>query len=301
MRLSDVDLRLLRVFCAVVEAGGFAKAQDGLGISQPAISAHIANLEERLNVRLCNRGAQGFSVTDEGQRVLEEAHQLLEIIDVSARKLDQIGRSSGKQIRLGIVDCTVSDPENPTVEVIQRVREGVPDLRIKIGVYDFLDCLSELRGGRLDIALVGIEDGEQLPDDLQVLPLYSEVSGLFCAPDHPCAECANSADLEARLREADIAAYSFLSDPMDVQLGIDLLDQNAGISQANIESIAYLALSGTHVGLMPKHYASRWVETRQLIPLAPERHRAISQFHAVRMKSPASENSNQFWEEFSKA
>ncbi len=301
MRLSDVDLRLLRVFKAVVEAGGFARAQEGLGISQPAISAHIANLEERLHLRLCNRGPQGFSVTAEGQQVLDETLDLLDKIDACARRLEQIGKFPEKQVRLGLVDCLVTDRNNPTIEIIRRVRRIEPDLKIKIGVYDFLDCLSELRGGLLDIAVVGIEDGEQIPADIEAIPLYLEESGLYCAPEHPCSNTDSADELEERLREADIAAYSFLSDPMDIQLDIDVLDQNAGIAQANVESTMYLALSGTHVGLIPKHYAKQWVETGRLVPLAPETHRVMSSFHAVRLKSanhaPVSEL---FWSEFEK-
>jgi len=59
VRLSDIDLRLLRVFEAVAVAGGFVRAQEALGISQPAISSYIAKLESRLNVRLCDRGPKG--------------------------------------------------------------------------------------------------------------------------------------------------------------------------------------------------------------------------------------------------
>ncbi len=63
MKLSDIDLKLLRVFQAVAKAQGFGKARDTLGISQPAISAQIAKLEERLGFRLCERGPQGFALT----------------------------------------------------------------------------------------------------------------------------------------------------------------------------------------------------------------------------------------------
>jgi len=86
MRLSDIDLRLLRVFIAVVEAGGFAKAQETLGISQPAISAQIAKLENRLNLRLCHRGPQGFALTELGEQILLEAQSLINLVDASATK-----------------------------------------------------------------------------------------------------------------------------------------------------------------------------------------------------------------------
>ena len=45
---SDIELRLLRVFIGVVEAGGMSSAQATLNIALPTISAHLATLEERL-------------------------------------------------------------------------------------------------------------------------------------------------------------------------------------------------------------------------------------------------------------
>ena len=56
MRISDFTLRNLRTFCAVAEHGGFLGAQAVLGMSQPAISAHIKDLEVALGFPLCRRG-----------------------------------------------------------------------------------------------------------------------------------------------------------------------------------------------------------------------------------------------------
>ncbi|MEM7227127.1 MAG: LysR family transcriptional regulator, partial [Pseudomonadota bacterium] len=60
--MTDVELRLLRVFDSVVRNGGFAAAERELGVSRPAISRHMAELEARLGFRLCERGRGGFSL-----------------------------------------------------------------------------------------------------------------------------------------------------------------------------------------------------------------------------------------------
>ena len=113
MRLSDVDLRLLRVFKAVAEAGGIVKAQGVLGISQPTISAHIANLEKRLNVRLAERGPQGFALTAQGEEVLVETDRMLAYLDQYVSRLDEIGQASEQLVRLGLIDCMATDPHSP--------------------------------------------------------------------------------------------------------------------------------------------------------------------------------------------
>ena len=285
MRLTDIDLRLLRVFKAVAEAGGFVKAQVELGISQPAISSHIANLEQRLNVRLCNRGRQGFSLTSEGQQVLTETNQLLAHLDSYAARLNEIGRDTEVLVRVGVVDCLVTDPNNPLTHVIRRAKEQFANLHVRVGVYDYLDCLTELRAGRLDIALVGLALDDHVPDDVEARHIYDEPSGLFCSPDHPCNAATDRRHLKALVQDSKISAHSFLSNPIDETLDIRLLDEKADVSQGNIESTTYLALAGTHIGLIPVHYADIWVGRGELVELAPDEYRVVSEIHELRLKS----------------
>jgi DNA-binding transcriptional LysR family regulator len=76
-QVSDVDIRLLRVFRSVVEAGGVSAAELELNIGRSAISRHLKDLETRLNVVLCRRGRGGFALTDEGRHVYEATLQVL--------------------------------------------------------------------------------------------------------------------------------------------------------------------------------------------------------------------------------
>jgi DNA-binding transcriptional LysR family regulator len=297
MRLTDIDLRLLRVFKAVAEAGGFVKAQAELGISQPAISSHIANLEQRLSVRLCNRGRQGFSLTSEGDHVLRETNELLTHLDSYATRLNEIGRKTETLVRVGVVDCLVTDTNNPLAEVIRKAQAHFEDLHARIGVYDYLDCLTELRAGRLDIAFVGISQDEQVPGDVETCHVYDEVSGLFCRSEHACAKANDPETLDVLLKESKISAHSFLLNPIDEDLDMRLLEEESEQSQGNIETTTYLTLAGSHVGLIPVHFANFWAKEGQLVELAPERYRVISEIHALRLRNQTHETAAQwFWE-----
>ena len=75
--VSELDLRLIRVFLTVVEAGGISAAQTALNTTQPTISAQLATLEARVGFRLCERGRGGFSVTPKGSQFVEAARRLL--------------------------------------------------------------------------------------------------------------------------------------------------------------------------------------------------------------------------------
>ena len=70
-RLDNIDLRLLRVFVALAEAGSFSNAQIALNLSQSTLSTHIKSLERLLNGELCLRGRRGFKLTPFGEMNLE--------------------------------------------------------------------------------------------------------------------------------------------------------------------------------------------------------------------------------------
>lgn len=74
-------LEAIRVFCAVIEAGGFAAAAERLGLSTSAVSRHVAQLEAHLNVRLLHRSTRRVSATEQGYAYFERCTQLLADLD----------------------------------------------------------------------------------------------------------------------------------------------------------------------------------------------------------------------------
>ena len=74
--LSESDIRLLKVFSKLVEAGGFSAAQIELNVSQSTISTHMTALEQRLGLRLCQRGRAGFRLTEKGQLIYQASQRL---------------------------------------------------------------------------------------------------------------------------------------------------------------------------------------------------------------------------------
>ena len=72
-----VDLRRLRAFVAIVDAGGFARAAARVNLSQPALSRQIHALETELGVRLFDRIGRRVQLTSEGEDLLERSRRLL--------------------------------------------------------------------------------------------------------------------------------------------------------------------------------------------------------------------------------
>lgn len=74
---SDLDLRLVRVFLAVVDARGITAAEATLGVRQSTISSQLSALEARVGFTLCERGRGGFRLTSKGERFVASARALV--------------------------------------------------------------------------------------------------------------------------------------------------------------------------------------------------------------------------------
>ena len=72
-----MDLKQIRYFCAVADAGSFSAGARRAFVTQPTLSAAIASLEAELEVRLFDRRARGTVLTAAGQRVLAHARAVL--------------------------------------------------------------------------------------------------------------------------------------------------------------------------------------------------------------------------------
>jgi DNA-binding transcriptional LysR family regulator len=76
-----MDLRRLRTFVAVAELGTVSKAALRLGITQPALSRQISDLQQELDLKLFDRVGRGLVLTAEGQQFVEDCRNALAQID----------------------------------------------------------------------------------------------------------------------------------------------------------------------------------------------------------------------------
>ena len=260
-RISDADLRLLRIFATVVECRGFAAAQAELNLSAPSISGYVAALEERLGVRLCTRGRAGFALTDKGALIHREAQRLFAAVETFTASAGAVrGRLTG-DLRIGAVDCTVTDPASPLREALRRFNGRDHEVRIELTIQAPQDLQRRVLDGRLSLA-VG-----SFPARIAALtsqPLYRERNAFYCAAGHPLfgREAVTIDDIRAHRvvargywRRADLG-----------RIGIE----REAASVDNMEAQATLILSGAYLGYLPEHYAAAWEARGLLRPLLPD-------------------------------
>ena len=90
----------MRVYCSVIEAGGFAAAAERIGLSTSAVSRHVAQLEAHLNIRLLNRTTRRMSATNEGFAYFERCTQLLADLEETEASVSGIAVTPRGRLRL---------------------------------------------------------------------------------------------------------------------------------------------------------------------------------------------------------
>ncbi|WP_134943075.1 LysR family transcriptional regulator [Pseudomonas syringae] len=263
-QVSDFDIRLLRLFKSVVEAGGFSAAESVLGIGRSAISQQMSDLEQRLGLRLCQRGRAGFSLTDEGREVYQSSLQLLSALESFRTEVNGLHQNLRGELNIGLTDNLVTLPHMRITHALARLKERGPGVHINIRMI----APAEVERGVLDGGLhVGVVPQASALPGLEYHSLYSERSLLYCAVGHPLFYADNATLDDARLAQQEAIAPTFRL-PGDVQDHYQALTCSASASDR--EGIAFLILTGRYIGYLPDHYANAWVQEGRLRALKPD-------------------------------
>ncbi|BCD86438.1 LysR family transcriptional regulator [Pseudomonas solani] len=264
-QVSDFDIRLLRIFRSVVECGGFSAAESVLGIGRSAISQQMSDLEQRLGLRLCQRGRAGFALTEEGREVYQSSLQLLSALESFRTEVNGLHLHLRGELNIGLTDNLVTLPHMRITHALSRLKERGPDVVINIRMTP----PSEVEQGVLDGRVhVGVVPQTVALSGLEYQPLYDERSLLYCAVGHPLFYADDAQLSDARLNEQEAIAPTFRL-PADIQAHYQALHCTASASDR--EGMAFLILTGRYIGYLPDHYATFWVQQGRLRALKPSK------------------------------
>lgn len=176
-----LELAWLRTWIEVVDTGGFTRAAEHMHLSQPRVSAHIANLERELGCSLIERRIRPLTLTDDGRALLSRARAVLAAADelVTARQTDR-GNITGTVT----VASFASGSSEFLPGVISRLNEEHPDIHVAVldGDVGFIEAALSER--RVSVALRPIRP-EPHDHAFTMRPLWREPFVMLAPIGHP--------------------------------------------------------------------------------------------------------------------
>jgi DNA-binding transcriptional LysR family regulator len=183
---TELELRHLRVFLAVVESGGHTRAARSLGVSQSTVSETLISLERTLGTELFRKGAKGkgATLTRSGEALLPYARRVLSLTGELATKLAGVTAEVKATLAVAAVESISTYVLPPRLAAL---REKWPGVRVEVATRVCAEIRESVAAGQSDLGLVlEMDSGAgHRPKDADVLTTARLV--VFAAPDHPLA------------------------------------------------------------------------------------------------------------------
>ncbi|MEV5703703.1 LysR family transcriptional regulator [Actinoallomurus sp. NPDC052274] len=188
----ELDIRHLRMICAIAETGSLTRAAARMGLSQPAMTNQLHRIEELLGGELFVRTRSGTEPTPLGRQVISRARIVLSEMDTLFGDLPGLA-GQVRSIRLGSVHvaCVAS--------LIGRVAEELPEAETSLRIEPSAALLTDaLTRGDLDAALVGVIEGYGVP-------MAAPIASRTLVPRYPIFVALSAAHMLADRVEIELA------------------------------------------------------------------------------------------------
>lgn len=235
---NERDLRSLRIFCTVAQAGGFAAAEHRLNMSKASISRHVREVEERLGVRLCERGPAGFKLSAAGVVAVDLASHALKSLERIRPEIDAVRGVLSGTLAIGMVEHLITHHQCLIPEALAELRRRAPDVSPEITVMTFSQLSAALRERQVEVAIRGMYRKERVFD---YRPLFVETHRVYVA----------KAMAKTRQRRLPLV---YRSQPF-VEQALAEHGFERGPDAGGLEAIGVLVSTGHYAGLLPEHYA----------------------------------------------
>ena len=244
--MRKMKLDQLQTFLDVIELGTFTAAADRMGVSQPAVSLQVSQLEKKLGVRLIERVGKTVRPTQAGLTLADHARRIggdveAALADMAAFNSDHAGR-----VRLGTGATACIHLLPP---VFRRLKERFPTLQITVKTGDTRDILKEVEDNMLDIALVTLPVTGRM---FSVTPVLEDEFVFVASTDTVLPETDISPD---DLKDRPLILYEAGGHTRTL---VDRWLANAGVSISpvmdlgSVEAIKGLVGAGLGCAILPK-------------------------------------------------
>ncbi|PTR31362.1 LysR family transcriptional regulator [Rhodococcus sp. OK519] len=249
-----MELRQLEYFVAVAEEANFTRAAARVHVSQSGISAQIRQLENELGAPLFDRSTRVATLTAAGEAALVHARDALASARAVRESVDAVNRVVRGRIEVGMVTaCTVT----PLFDALSAFHRAHPGVAASLTEANSDRLVDGVRGGTLDLALVGIAGGT--PSDLESITVVRERLVAAVPDGHPLTR-------SGPITLADICAHPLVSLPPGTGIRT-VLDQacraldctpELALQASAPDAVADLALRGLGVAVLSESMAGAY-------------------------------------------
>lgn len=263
-QIGDYEIRLLKLFKTVVECGGFSAAETELNISRSTISVHMANLENRLKLKLCRRGRSGFALTDDGAVIYESAKRLFSRLEEFRYTVNELHEQLSGELKIVSSDNLWLEEEFSMVDVFARLGEVAPDVNVSVDVAHMSEIERRVLSEDADIGFIHYHRDLE---GLDYQHLYRVHCFLYCSDTHPLFNEQDPKALEQKLTNARFIHPGIYTNP---EASAQVKELKSAGRAYHYEPRAALILSGHYIGFLPESFARRWVDKGRMKALLPE-------------------------------
>jgi DNA-binding transcriptional LysR family regulator len=165
-RPMDLNFAHVRTLQAVIAHGSFSRAAEDLHLSQPAVSLHIRQLEERTGHRLLERAGKRAFATRAGEILLEHATRALGELEAARQTLERLRGVVAGRLRVG-TGATASTYLLPPL--LRRLHARYPALELVVVTGNSAEITAAVASNQLDLGIVTLPVSAR---SLVVSPLY---------------------------------------------------------------------------------------------------------------------------------
>jgi DNA-binding transcriptional LysR family regulator len=258
-----MELYQLRQFVAVADTGSFTKGAARACVSQPALSAAIAKLEEELGTRLLDRRRTAVMPTQAGRKFLARAKMILQACGEAKAELRSLQQP--EILRMGVLNTL---PTVHIAQIVEAFKAAHPEASIQLmdGNREALE--ERLSQGKIDVAITTLLDPEA---DSNSLALFSEPYVLVVDQKHRFADLpsVSLADLDSEplISRIHCETYRQTTELM-VSRGIK---SRVAYRTDQDDRVLGLVAAGLGVALMPSIYDAAGVVKLPVRDFAAER------------------------------
>ena len=236
-----IKLEMLRVFCAVAEAGRLADAAHQLGRTPSAVSMGLMQFQELLGRPLFESDRKS-RLTPFGHQVLRLAKDQLRSFDVTVQSIQHLASAPSGVLKVAAVPSVAA---GVFPRLVQSMEAAFPGLNLELRDSDTPRVIDALTSGWADI---GIASAQQPINGVEATELFSDPYGLVMAEDHPLAQGQGPVGLD------EVFQSGFVRNQLCDQITLRAFQERLGpisLTVSNLQSLLSMLVSGPWVSVLP--------------------------------------------------